>query len=866
MTVPPDETITDTHAIIAALRTERDAALAREATLAEVLATRTAELATRNSEYGERIQQQAATIDVLKAMSASPGDPQPVFDLITRRATELCELRAALYELREGQLDVVASHGMDLKTIAAFRRNFPRPPDRSLAVGRAILERRIIHVRDVSADPTLSQAARDLGGTAIAVIPLLRDGEPIGAVALNGRHAGGYSESQIALLQTFAEQAMIAIGNAETYRALQGRTADLRELLEYQTATSDVLKVISRSTFDLDPVFQAVVTTAVRLCRADQATIYRYQDGKYHWAAGFGLAPDYERIERESRILPGTGTLVGRVALQGRTVQIIDAWTDPLYEAKEDARLGGVRTMLGVPLLRDGVPIGVIGLARRRIEPYTERQIALVSTFAEQGVIAIGSVATFQALQERTAELTRSVAELQALEEVLRAVNSSLDLDTVLDTIISRAVQLSQADEGTIYEYDEAEEVFVPMAAFGMTEERVLALRERRVRLGETHLGRAAVQRAPVHISDVQQDPSMPGVGELLHGIHAVLAVPLLRDEKVIGGLVIRRRTAGDFAPTIATLLQTFAGQSVLAIENARLFQEARRARATAEIALTDLRRAQANLIQAEKMASLGQLTAGIAHEIKNPLNFVNNFAILSVELLSELKQIATTALASLESEQRAEVAEVIGLLTSNLEKITEHGKRADGIVKSMLEHSRGASGERRAVDMNTLADEALHLAYHGARAQDQSFSISLERDFGEGIAPIEVNPQDITRVLLNLFSNGFYAANERARSGAEPRSDPTMKVTTRDLGAVIEVRVRDNGTGVPTEIRDKLFEPFFTTKPTGEGTGLGLSITYDIVTKQHGGTITVDSEVDEFTEFVVTLPRRMFATEGDRA
>ena len=297
--------------------------------------------------------------------------------------------------------------------------------------------------------------------------------------------------------------------------------------------------------------------------------------------------------------------------------------------------------------------------------------------------------------------------------------------------------------------------------------------------------------------------------------------------------------------------------------ERKRSEAEIRAARDAAEAALRELKAAQANLIQVEKMASLGQLTAGIAHEIKNPLNFVNNFAILSVELLGELKQTATTALAPLENEQRGEVAEVIDLLTSNLEKITEHGKRADGIVKSMLEHSRGASGERRAVDINTLADEALHLAYHGARAQDQSFSISLERAFGERIAPIEVNPQDITRVLLNLFSNGFYAAKERARSGAEPRSDPTMKVTTRDLGAAIEVRVRDNGTGVSAEIRDKLFEPFFTTKPTGEGTGLGLSITYDIVTKQHGGTITVDSEVDGFTEFVVTLPRRMFATEG---
>ena len=205
-------------------------------------------------------------------------------------------------------------------------------------------------------------------------------------------------------------------------------------------------------------------------------------------------------------------------------------------------------------------------------------------------------------------------------------------------------------------------------------------------------------------------------------------------------------------------------------------------------------------------------------------------------------------------------------MLTSNLEKITEHGKRADGIVKAMLEHSRGSSAERRMVDLNALIDEALNLAYHGARAQDQSFNITLERDFGEGIAPIEVNPQDMTRVFLNIFSNGFYAATRRARNGGDAGFVPTLKVTTRDAGEAVEIRVRDNGTGIPAEIRDKLFQPFFTTKPTGEGTGLGLSITYDIVTKQHGGTITVDSEVDEFTEFVVTLPRQMFANGGSRA
>jgi two-component system, NtrC family, sensor kinase len=446
---------------------------------------------------------------------------------------------------------------------------------------------------------------------------------------------------------------------------------------------------------------------------------------------------------------------------------------------------------------------------------------------------------------------------------VLRAVNSSLDLDTVLSTIIGRAAQLSQADEGTIYEYDEVEEIFIPKAAFGMTEERVAALRERRIRLGETNLGRAAVQRAPVHVSDVRQELSMSGDGELLRGIHAVLAVPLLRDEKVIGGLVIRRRTAGDFAPTISNLLQTFAGQSVLAIENARLFQEARRARATAEVALADLRRAQANLIQAEKMASLGQLTAGIAHEIKNPLNFVNNFAILSVELLSELKTTIAKALTSLNDDQRAEAEEVLRMLTGNLEKITEHGRRADGIVKSMLEHSRGASGERRMVDVNTLADEALSLAYHGARAQNQSFNITLERDFGERLAPIEMNPQDMTRVLLNLISNGFYAASKRARSEEAPNFEPVLKITTRDVGDAAEIRVRDNGTGIPAQDMDKLFQPFFTTKPTGEGTGLGLSLSYDIVVKQHGGTITVDSEAGNWTEFAIRLPRQMSADGG---
>jgi two-component system NtrC family sensor kinase len=300
--------------------------------------------------------------------------------------------------------------------------------------------------------------------------------------------------------------------------------------------------------------------------------------------------------------------------------------------------------------------------------------------------------------------------------------------------------------------------------------------------------------------------------------------------------------------------------------ERKRSEAEIRTARDAAEAAYRDLKAAQASLIQAEKMASLGQLTAGIAHEIKNPLNFVNNFADLSVELLDELKETAAPAIASLGQNKRTEIDETIGMLTGNLEKIAEHGRRADGIVKSMLEHSRGSSGERRSVDLNGLIEEALNLAYHGARAQDQSFNITLEHDLGQGITPIELVPQDITRVCLNLIGNGFDAATKRRKEGNNPKYQPTLKVSTRDLGDAIEIRVRDNGTGIAPEIKDKLFQPFFTTKPTGEGTGLGLSISYDIVTQQHGGTITVESRVGDFTEFTVRLPRTHRPTMAEAA
>ena len=311
---------------------------------------------------------------------------------------------------------------------------------------------------------------------------------------------------------------------------------------------------------------------------------------------------------------------------------------------------------------------------------------------------------------------------------------------------------------------------------------------------------------------------------------------------------------------TLGMLRDSLIERDRLERERQRAELETRAARDTAEAALHDLKAAQANLIQAEKMASLGQLTAGIAHEIKNPLNFVNNFASLSIGLVDELNEAAAPALASLDDRRRREVDEAADMLVGNLRRIVEHGKRADNIVKSMLAHSRSGGGDRESVDLNALVDELLNLAYHGARAQDQNFNISIERAYGANIAPIALVPQDMTRVFLNLFGNAFYAANKRRRETNDGEFKPTLTVTTRDVGETVEVRVRDNGSGIPTEIRDKLFQPFFSTKPTGEGTGLGLSISYEIVTKQHRGTIEVSSTLGEFTEFTVCLPRGLGA------
>ena len=470
-------------------------------------------------------------------------------------------------------------------------------------------------------------------------------------------------------------------------------------------------------------------------------------------------------------------------------------------------------------------------------------------------MIAIENVRLFDEVQARTRELSQSVDELRALGEVSQAVNSTVDLETVLNTIVAKATQLSSTEAGAIYVFDQTVQEFHLRATYGMDDAIISEIKDRHIHIGDTVVGEAVQRRMPIQIPDIQNDPN-PAVFDVIvrAGFRALLIVPLLGADRTVGALVVRRKQPGEFPKHTVDLLQTFAAQSVLAIQNARLFESVEARTRELAVSLEELRAAQDRLVQTQKLASLGQLTAGIAHEIKNPLNFVNNFSALSNELIDELSDALKPV--ALDDKKREELDELTHMLKGNLEKVVQHGKRADSIVKNMLLHSREGSGEHRPVDVNALVEESLNLAYHGARAEKPGFNITLKRSFDPNAGEIDVFPQEITRVLLNLISNGFYAATKRKAQVDGDGYEPTLAAATKNLGDSVEIRIRDSGTGIPPEVKEKMFNPFFTTKPAGEGTGLGLSLSYDIVVKQHAGSIEVDTQPGEFTEFKVILPR----------
>jgi signal transduction histidine kinase len=440
------------------------------------------------------------------------------------------------------------------------------------------------------------------------------------------------------------------------------------------------------------------------------------------------------------------------------------------------------------------------------------------------------------------------------MEAVLKVIASSpSNLQPVFDAIAERSKALIGAHSTTVVRYIGG---MIELAAFTPVspdaDAALLTLFPRRPTAEHDVVLRGEIAR--IHDAESELQGNVMLDTARARGWRSRLHVPLKDDTGVIGWISITRKEAGGFADKDVELLQTFADQAVIAIQNVELFEEVQARTRELSQSLDDLRSAQDRLVQTEKLASLGQLTAGIAHEIKNPLNFVNNFSALSVELTDELRDVLKQE--TLTGKGRDELDELIGLLQNNLGKVVQHGKRADSIVKNMLLHSREGSGEHRSADINAIVEDSLNLAYHGARAERSDFAITLRHDLDPHAGAAELYPQEITRALLNLISNGFYAATRRKVESGKEGFEPVLSASTRNLGTTVEIRIRDNGTGIPAEAKEKIFVPFFTTKPTGEGTGLGLSMTHDIIVKQHGGQIAVETEPGAFTEFIITLPR----------
>jgi signal transduction histidine kinase len=642
---------------------------------------------------------------------------------------------------------------------------------------------------------------------------------------------------------------------ADLENKVEQRTSELSESLDQQTATAEVLSSISGSMTDTKPVFDAIVRNLLRLFGTRFAVVQTLHDGMVEMPAVQG-DPGFERlIDRYPRPL-ADDTVGGQAMLLKQTIQffpILGNLAAP-PATQQFARDFGFDSVIFTPMLLGDKVIGAIGAARHDPVGFDEKQIELVTNFAKQAVIAIENARLLRELHARTDDLSESLQQQTATADVLKVISrSAFDLKSVLTTLTESAKGLCGASLGIICLRDG--EVMRLQAESGCTQVFLDFMQANPIKASrDTITGRVFMDGKPVHVPDVQLDPeynfgSAPTMGDY----RAVFAVPLMRDGAVEGVLLLGRPVPGPFSQRQIDLVQTFADQAVIAIENVRLFEQVRERTKELSLSLEELSTAQDRLVQTEKLASLGQLTAGIAHEIKNPLNFVNNFSALSAELIDELNDVLKPA--ALDDKVREEIDELTQMLRSNLEKVVQHGKRADSIVKNMLLHSREGSGEHRPADINAIVEESLNLAYHGARAEKPGFNITLQRDLDPKAGMIDLYPQEITRVFLNLISNGFYAAAKRKEAGEEG-FEPTLSASTKSLGNRVEIRIRDNGTGIPLEVKEKMFNPFFTTKPAGEGTGLGLSMSHDIVVKQHGGKIDVDTMPGAFTEFVITLPR----------
>jgi GAF domain-containing protein/anti-sigma regulatory factor (Ser/Thr protein kinase) len=760
-------------------------------------------------ELQESLEYQTATSNVLSVISRSPNELQPVLDAIVETARRLCQSdRAMFFQLREDRYHLAAERGTDPEFLAWVRDN-PMSPElgSGSTVGRAARERRTIHVPDLAGDPEYNESPIQRRGRARSrlAVPLLRGDVVFGVILVAHDAVRPFTDRQMKLVETFADQAVIAIENTRLFEEVQTRNTELRVALEQQTATSELLKVIGQSTFDLQPVFDTLAENAVRLCEAERAFIFRF-DGQFLRAvASHNASSELRAYIEDHPQAPGRGSTTARAALERHTVHVHDAQADPEY-TYASRQVDPIGSIIAIPMLRSGELLGVITIYRHEVLPFTDGHVALMETFADQAGIAIENTRLFEEVQARNRDLT-------ALGDVGRAVSSTLDLKAVLKTIVERAVELSGTDGGSIYYFREDIGRFELGETTGLDDEVVARFRELDIAAGQTGLGEAIASGKPLEVADITRRPSNPLRDAALEaGLRAALIVPLLGPDTPLGALVLQRRHPGEFLPAVVSLMQAFADQSAIALENARLFEEIARKSRELEIA----------------SQHKSQFVANMSHELRTPLAAILGYAELIQEgFYGPLPEKSMDALT----------------------RIRSNGKHLLGLINTVLDIAKIESGQ---FSLN-LAEYALESVVETVRAATESLAwtkkLALKTEVAKLLPAGLGDEQRLTQVLLNLVGNAIKFTDA---------GEVCISATTSN--GHFAVTVTDTGPGIPPEEQSRIFEQFHqidssNTKAKG-GTGLGLAIAKQIV-EMHGGRIWVQSTLGKGSTFQMELPTR---------